>query len=74
MDTAHAQALTVALTAPELDQVQHAAAAAGQSIDEFVRTAVLEAAYDPFLVALDQAADTIAARAQADRIQHDYAR
>ncbi|MEU1895714.1 hypothetical protein [Streptomyces pristinaespiralis] len=66
-------ALTVPLTAVERDQVQLAAAAAGKSVDEFLRDAVLEAANDPFLAALEQAADTIAARPRADRIQHDYA-
>ncbi|MEU6093098.1 hypothetical protein ABZ865_41410 [Streptomyces sp. NPDC047085] len=70
MDAAQAQAFTVPLTAAELDQVQRAAAVAGQSIDDFMRTAVLRAANDPFIAALEQAADTIAAR---DRIQYDYA-
>lgn len=70
MDVAQARALTVPLTAAEQDQVQLAAAAAGKTFDEFVRDAILDAANDPFLAALEQAADTIAGR--ADRIQHDY--
>ncbi|MFF4543667.1 hypothetical protein ACFY1J_05380 [Streptomyces sp. NPDC001406] len=73
MDLAQAQALSAPLTAAELDQVQRAAAAAGQNIEEFVRTAVLDAAADPFLDALDQAVASIAARAQGEHIQHDYA-
>lgn len=36
-----------------------------------MRDAVLAAANDPFLAALEQAADTIAAR--ENRVQHDYA-
>ncbi|MER6616326.1 hypothetical protein [Streptomyces xantholiticus] len=72
MDVAQAQALTVPLTAAERDQVQLAAAAAGKALEEFVRDAVLEAAYDPFLAALEQAADTIAARNCDDQVQHDY--
>ncbi|CAM5237201.1 hypothetical protein [Streptomyces griseomycini] len=73
MDTARAQALTVALTASERERVQHAAAAVGQTVEEFMRTAVLEAAHDPFRVALEQAAETIAARGRAEQVQHDYA-
>jgi hypothetical protein len=71
MDVAQTQVLTVPLTAGEQDQVQIAAAAAGKTVDDFLRDAVLTAAYDPFLAALEQAADTIAGH--ADRIQHDYA-
>jgi uncharacterized protein (DUF1778 family) len=74
MDVAQARALTVPLTAAEQDQVHRAAAAAGKTVDDFTRDAVLTAAYDPFLAALEQAANTIAARATGDRIQHDYAR
>ncbi|MCX5182609.1 hypothetical protein [Streptomyces sp. NBC_00268] len=59
------------LTDAEQDQVQIAAAAAGKTVDDFLRDVVLTAAYDPFLAALEQAADTIASH--ADRIQHDYA-
>ncbi|MET7931325.1 hypothetical protein ABZT43_47360 [Streptomyces sp. NPDC005349] len=73
MDVAHAPALTVPLTATEQDQVQRAAAATGQTIDEFVRAAVLDAATDPFRDALEQAVATVARRAAEDRIQHDYA-
>ncbi|MFM9697851.1 hypothetical protein [Streptomyces europaeiscabiei] len=73
MDLAQAQALSAPLTAAEYDQVQHAATAAGQNLEEFVRAAVLGAATDPFLFALEQAVDTVVARAAEDRIQHDYA-
>lgn len=59
------------LTAAEQDQVAFAADAAGKTVDEFMRDAVLAAAYDPFLAALEQAAETIASR--ADQIQHGYA-
>ncbi|MFJ3973413.1 hypothetical protein ACIPYR_35445 [Streptomyces parvus] len=48
-----------------------AAAITGQSVEEFVRTAVLAAATDPFLAVLDQAANTLAGRAEP--VQHDYA-
>ncbi|MET7573355.1 hypothetical protein ABZT04_33395 [Streptomyces sp. NPDC005492] len=72
MDLAQVSALSVPLAATEHDQVQRAAAAAGQSVEEFVRAAVLDAAIDPFRDALDQAADAVA-RAAEDRIQHDYA-
>ncbi|MDI3102088.1 hypothetical protein QJ054_34185 [Streptomyces sp. AN-3] len=61
------------LTADQYVQVQRAAAAAGQSVEDFARDAILAAANDPFLEALEKAADTIAARDQADRVQHDYA-
>ncbi|MEE1764358.1 hypothetical protein [Streptomyces sp. SP18BB07] len=71
MDLAQAQALPVPLTAAEHRQVQRAAATAGQSVEEFVRAAVLEAATEPLLVALQQAVDTVVTR--AGRIQHDYA-
>ncbi|MCD9904577.1 hypothetical protein LUR56_39885 [Streptomyces sp. MT29] len=64
--------LTLPLTPAEQGQVAHAAAIAGQSVDDFVRAAVLAAATDPFLAALDQAADTIAAR-RGGPVQHDYA-
>ncbi|MGY4935839.1 hypothetical protein ACWD7T_33025 [Streptomyces sp. 900116325] len=73
MDVAQAQAFAVPLTAAEQDQVQIAAAAAGKTVDAFMRDAVLDAAHDPFLAALEQAADTIAARSREDQIQHDYA-
>jgi uncharacterized protein (DUF1778 family) len=65
MDSKATQALPVALTAAERGQVERAAAAAGLSVEEFMRNAVLEAAADPFLLALEQAAATIAARGQA---------
>ncbi|WP_331763620.1 hypothetical protein OH738_40840 (plasmid) [Streptomyces hirsutus] len=42
-------------------------------MEQFVRAVVLDAATDPFLAALEQAVDTVTARNQADRIQHDYA-
>lgn len=71
MDAIPAEGLQLHLTAAERDQVRRAAAAAGQTPGEFMRDAVLDAAADPFLAALEKAADTIAAR---DRIQHDYAR
>ncbi|MFJ1552757.1 type II toxin -antitoxin system TacA 1-like antitoxin [Streptomyces mirabilis] len=73
MDLAQAQALSAPLTAAEHDQVQRAAAIAGQSMEEFVRAAVLDAATDPFLDALERAADTVAARARTELIQHNYA-
>jgi uncharacterized protein (DUF1778 family) len=63
----------VPLTAAERAQVEIAAAAAGKTFDDFVRDAVLTAAYDPLVVALERAADTVAARGTADRIRHDYA-
>ncbi|WP_328491258.1 hypothetical protein [Streptomyces zaomyceticus] len=71
MDIDVAQALTVPLTAAQQAQVRTAAAAMGKPVDVFLRDAVLEAAYDPFLAALNQAADTMASR--AGLIQHDYA-
>ncbi|MET9776203.1 hypothetical protein ABZ023_18415 [Streptomyces sp. NPDC006367] len=61
------------LTPDQYLQVQRAAAAAGKSVEDFARDAILDAAEDPFLAALDRAADTVAAQAQADRLQHDYA-
>ncbi|MER6109322.1 type II toxin -antitoxin system TacA 1-like antitoxin [Streptomyces hirsutus] len=73
MELAQAHALTLPLTGPERDQVERAAAAAGRSVDDFVRAAVLDAATDPFLAALEQAVDTVSARAAEDRVQHDYA-
>jgi uncharacterized protein (DUF1778 family) len=73
MNHAHALALSAPLTAAQHDQVQRAAEAAGQSVEEFVRTAVIDAATDPFREALEQAVDTVTARSAADRVQHDYA-
>lgn len=73
MDIAQAPALSVPLTAAEHDQVQRTAAAAGQSMEEFVRAAVLDAATDPFRDALARAVDTVLNRTAEDRIQHDYA-
>ncbi|MEU1273483.1 hypothetical protein [Streptomyces sp. NPDC005799] len=73
MDVAQTQVLTVPLTTGEQDQVRIAAEATGKTVDDFLREAVLTAAYDPFLAALERAADTIAARASEDLIQHDYA-
>ncbi|MGW2496216.1 hypothetical protein ACWCV2_17160 [Streptomyces pseudogriseolus] len=70
MRYARISALAVPLSAAEQEQVQHAAEVAGQDVEEFMRTAVLEAASDPFLTALEQAADTVARRAE---VQHDYA-
>ncbi|MFJ4988799.1 DUF1778 domain-containing protein [Streptomyces sp. NPDC088732] len=72
MTVAHAQALAVPLTAAQQDQVQRAAATAGKSVEEFMLTAVLDAAQDPFLAALEQAVDTLVARDTAP-IRHDYA-
>ncbi|MFB6700225.1 hypothetical protein [Streptomyces rubiginosohelvolus] len=66
-------ALTLPLTPTEQDQVKYAATITGQSVDEFLRTAVLAAATDPFLAALDQAADTVAASTGHEPVQHDYA-
>ncbi|MEV8344603.1 hypothetical protein [Streptomyces niveus] len=71
MNVDQAQALTTPLTAAERDQVELAAAAAGKSVDEYVRDGITTAAYDPFVAALERAADTIAGRANGDRIQHD---
>jgi hypothetical protein len=71
MDVAQTQVLAVPLTDTEQNQVQIAAVAAGKSVDDFLRDAVLSAACDPFFIALEKAADTIASH--ADRIQHDYA-
>ncbi|MFJ4880154.1 hypothetical protein ACIP93_33770 [Streptomyces sp. NPDC088745] len=62
MDADHPQAFTVPLTAAEREQVQLAADAAGKTVDDFIREAILTAAYDPFLAALEQAAGTIASR------------
>ncbi|MCG8971802.1 hypothetical protein [Streptomyces sp. CL12-4] len=73
MHYARISALAVPLTAAEQDQVYRAAEAAGKDVDDFMRDAVLAAADDPFLAALDRAADTVAARSDADRVQHDYA-
>ncbi|MEU1592828.1 hypothetical protein ABZ468_08180 [Streptomyces sp. NPDC005708] len=70
MDAIPAEGLHVPLTAAERRQVVRAAAAAGRTLEEFMRDAVLDAAADPFLMALELAADTIAAR---DHVQHDYA-
>lgn len=53
--------------------MQRAATVSGQSLEEFVRTAILAAAADPFLDALERAADTVAARARTELIQHNYA-
>jgi hypothetical protein len=73
VDVAQTQVLTVPLTDAEQDQVQIAATAAGKAVDKFLRDAVLAAAFDPFLVALDRAADTISSHAPEDLVQHDYA-
>lgn len=72
MDVAQTQVRTVPLTDSEQDQVQIAATAAGKAVDNFLRDAVIAAAFDPFLVALERAADTIASLAPEDSIQHDY--
>ncbi|MGY5009902.1 hypothetical protein ACWCY6_17735 [Streptomyces sp. 900105755] len=74
MDLAQAQALSTPLTAAEHDQVQRAAAAVGQSVEEFVRAVVLGAAADPLFAALEQAVDTVVARAADEQIRHDYTR
>lgn len=68
MDLAQAPVLSVPLTATERRYVQRAAAAAGVSVDEFVRVAVLDAAADPFRDALEQAVETV-----VDQVRHDYA-
>lgn len=73
MDVAYVQAVRVPLTATERDQVQRAAEASGQTTEQFMRHAILAAAADPFLAALEQAADTVAARARGDVVRHDYA-
>ncbi|MFD7505440.1 hypothetical protein [Streptomyces sp. NPDC059850] len=73
MDLAQVAALSVSLTATEHDQVQRAATAAGQSVEDFARDAILGAAADPFLAALEQAVDTVTARAAEDQVRHDYA-
>lgn len=71
MYVARVSAIAVPLTAAEQDHVHRAAEAAGKDVEDFMRDAVLAAANDPFLAALEQAADTIAAR--ENRVQHDYA-
>ncbi|MFF0698362.1 hypothetical protein ACFYU4_37730 [Streptomyces tendae] len=73
MYVARVSALAVPLTAAEQNQVYRAAEAAGKDVDEFMRDAVLAAANDPLLAALEQAVETVTARAQADRVRHDYA-
>jgi uncharacterized protein (DUF1778 family) len=73
MDLAQAQALSAPMTATEYDRVQRAAADAKQSVEEFVRTAVLDAAVDPFHDALERAVRTVLNRTAEDRIRHDYA-
>ncbi|MFI7415312.1 hypothetical protein ACIBU0_42430 [Streptomyces sp. NPDC049627] len=70
MDVDQAQALTAPLTAAERHQVQLAAAAAGKTVDEYLRDGIATAD-DPFATALERAADTIAGR--GDEIRHDYA-
>jgi uncharacterized protein (DUF1778 family) len=72
MRIARVSALAVPLSPAEQDQVYRAAEAAGKDVEDFMREAVLDAANDPFLTALEQAADTVARR--ADTVQHDYAR
>ncbi|GHA70701.1 hypothetical protein GCM10010372_82350 [Streptomyces tauricus] len=64
MNLAHSPTLSVPLTAAERGKVQRAAATAGRSLD---------ASADSFLAALEQAVETVTARAVADRVQHDYA-
>lgn len=71
MDVAQLYTLTASLTAAERGQVERAAAAAGKTVDDFVRDAVLAAADDPFLAALEQAVDTVTR--DVDRARHDYA-
>ncbi|MFB8120555.1 hypothetical protein ACFQ6U_13945 [Streptomyces sp. NPDC056465] len=73
MNLAPAQALPVPLTADEQDTVRRAAAVAGSSVDEFMRAAVLAASETRFLMALERATTTIAARDTTDVTQHDYA-
>ncbi|MEU9355052.1 hypothetical protein AB0D65_29660 [Streptomyces griseoloalbus] len=73
MYVARVSALTVPLTAAEQDQVYRAADAAGKDVEDFMRDAVLAAARDPFLAALEKAADTIAAHDRTDHVQHDFA-
>lgn len=73
MDVAQPQAVTVPLTAAERARVEAAAAFAGKTVDDFVRDAVLAAAYDPLVDALERAAATVAARGAADQVRHDYA-
>lgn len=74
MDVDQAQAVTVPLTAAERHRVELAAAVAGKTTDAFVRDAVIAAAYDPLVDAIERAADTVAARRAADQIRHDFAR
>lgn len=63
MDIAHAEDLASLLTPAERAEVERAAATDGQTVDDFTRTAILDA--------IEQAVDTIAARDVP--IQHDYA-
>ncbi|MFE1206422.1 hypothetical protein ACFW5V_32565 [Streptomyces sp. NPDC058762] len=67
---ARVSALAVPLSAAEQDHVYRAAEVAGKDVDDFMRDAILAAANDPFLAALEQAAETIAAR---DEPRHDFA-
>ncbi|MFE1444384.1 hypothetical protein [Streptomyces sp. NPDC058739] len=53
--------------------MKHAAAAAGQTVEEFARDAIIDAAEDPFVAALERAVDTVAARDAEDRIRHSCA-
>ncbi|MBK3639511.1 hypothetical protein [Streptomyces sp. MBT33] len=73
MNLAQAPALSAPVTAAEYDRVQRASADAGQSVEEFVRTVVLDAAMDPFHDALERAVGTVLHRTAEDRIRHDYA-
>ncbi|WP_108934677.1 hypothetical protein [Streptomyces ardesiacus] len=71
MHFARVSALAVPLSAAEQNQVYRAAEVAGKDVDDFMRDAILAAANDPFLAALEQAAETIAA--QNAPVRHDYA-
>ncbi|MEU3282753.1 hypothetical protein [Streptomyces antibioticus] len=73
MDTALCLLAPAPLTAAQYAQVQRAAAATGQTVEAFARDAIVDAATDPFLAALEQAVDTVTARAAVDHIRHDYA-
>ncbi|MFI6142409.1 hypothetical protein ACIBCC_29985 [Streptomyces griseus] len=74
MDNQVPAVLAQLLTPAEQEQVEWAAAVAGRPVDDFVRDAVLAAAADPLLAALDQAADRVAGvRDFSETAGHGYA-
>ncbi|MFI1532101.1 hypothetical protein [Streptomyces griseus] len=74
MDNQVPAALEQLLTPAEQKQVEWAAAVAGQPVVSFVRDAVLAAAADPLIAALDQAADRVAdLRGFSETARHGHA-